>query len=355
MAFKIALGLALAAQILAALLALRLNHLYRAQRAWLFISGAAILMALLRLTSLLDVWHRTDPVHEDPVFWTLALTSLMISLLMLAGMALLEPLFRQIAQAQKILRDENKQLVSAVEATAAEMQLAKRIQQNLLPERAPELARLQIAGASHPAEWTSGDYYDYFHLANGDQGVLVADASGHGTGPALLMTTTRAAVRAFATSACDVGELMSRVNHALCQDIDDSRFVTAFLVAINENSGCVHWVGAGHTSWLCRNSGETVELCPEHPPLGVVNGQPITTKELPALEPGEVLVLMSDGILETESPNGEMLGIEPVLRLVHGHHQDSAAEIVERIFALSDQFADGPQRDDNTVVIIKGV
>jgi len=355
MAFKIALILALVAQVLAALLALRLNNLYRAQRAWLFVSGAAILMALLRLTSLYDVWDRTGDVRDDMVLWTLTLASLTISLLMLGGMALIEPLFRQIEEAQQILRQENRQLASAVEATAAEMQLARSIQQGLLPDAPPAIPGLDIAGASRPAEWTSGDYFDYFQLAGGDQGVLVADASGHGTGPALLMSTTRAAVRAFAASSDDVGQLMTSVNGALCEDISDNRFVTAFLIAFREESLQSHWVGAGHASWLCKRSGETIELAPDHPPLGVLNGREIRQRPLPELETGDILLLITDGILETQNVDDELLGPEAVLATVAQNREASAAEIVEAVFALADRFADGPQRDDNTVVIVKAV
>ena len=352
MAFVLALSLALVAQLLAAIFALRLNHRYRAQRAWLFISGAAILMALLRLTSLMDVWQRSADVNDDLVLWTLTMASLTISLLMLAGMCLIEPLFRQIEEAQGVLREENEKLASAVEATEAEMQLARRIQQDLLPKSPPALKHYDIAGGSHPAEWTSGDYFDYFSMANGDQGVLVADVSGHGTGPALLMSTTRATFRALAKSAADAGELMTSVNDQLCKDVSDSRFVTAFLLALDLNRQAAHWVGAGHTGWLCRTSGEIVELEPDHPPLGVVEGRRIEARPLQQLEAGDVVLLITDGILETA--NGQdMLGAEAVLETIASNRQQSAAEIVDAIFDLAAEFAGGPQTDDNTVVIAK--
>ena len=355
MAFIVALILALVAQTLAALCALRLNWLYYGQRAWLFISGAAILMALLRLVSLLDVWDRPGDVHEDYVLWALTLASLTISLLMLAGMYLIEPLFRQIKQAQELLRRENRQLASAMQATAAEMELARNIQQGLLPQQPPELPAFEFAGASRPAEWTSGDYFDYFPLANGDLAVLVADASGHGTGPALLMSTTRASMRAFASSASDAGELMTSVNRMLCNDITDSRFVTAWVVAFDRNGPKACWVGAGQAAWICKAAGEDVELSPEHPPLGVGGSHELTARPLPALAKGDVLLSITDGILETENAQGKMLGIEPVLETIRRNRNGSADQIVRAIFSLAGEFTAGPQRDDYTVVIAKAV
>lgn len=355
MAFIIALILALLAQTLAAIFALRLNWMYYAQRAWLFISGAAIIMALLRLVSLLDAWHQPGDVREDYLLWTETLASLTISLLMLAGMYLIEPLFRQIKEAQELLKRENRQLTSAMQATAAEMELARNIQQGLLPQQPPELPAFDIAGASRPAEWTSGDYFDYFPLANGDLAVLVADASGHGTGPALLMSTTRASMRAFASSASDAGELMTSVNRMLCKDITDSRFVTAWVVAFDRDAANACWVGAGQAAWICRMTGQSVELSPEHPPLGTAGSQKLTAQPLPAFAKGDILLSITDGILETEDAQGKMLGIEPVLETIRQNQTDTADQIVRAIFSLAGEFTAGPQRDDYTVVVAKAI
>lgn len=352
MAFQFVLGAALAAQVAAAVLALRLNHRYRIQRAWLFISSAAILMGVLRFTSLMDIWDRPPDVHRDAVLWAMTLAALLISLLMLGGMALIEPFFIQIEKAQRLLRDRNRELESAAQATEEEMRLAKSIQQNLLPKAAPDVPNLDVAGASESAEWTSGDFFDYFQLAGGDLGILIADASGHGMGPAILMSTARAFLRAFADECSDPGQLLTRVNRALANDIHDHRFVTAFLVALDFDRREARCVGAGHSGWLIKSDGAAHELSADYPPLGVLKDCRMQSQPLP-LEPGDIPLLVTDGIVESENSLGAMLGHEQVLDVVAERRHLSSSQIVSHIFRLAQDFTDGPQRDDNTAVVIK--
>jgi len=152
MAFKFVLILATVLQFGAALFALRLNRRYRRQSAWLLISAAAMLMAFRRLFTLISYWDRAIDVVWDPTLWAESLATLTVSILFVAGIALIEPLFQEIAQAEEVLQREKQRLEHIVQETEDEFRLARRIQRNLLPDGNPRLPGLDVAGASQAAE-----------------------------------------------------------------------------------------------------------------------------------------------------------------------------------------------------------
>ena len=213
MVFKTILILAAFAQLLAAGLALRINLRYRIYSAWFLLSAAASVGAILRLTTLSEVWTQTPTLYEDRNLWLSTVAALLASILLLGGMALIEPFFVRISEAEKTLRQEHRQLTTIVRATEEELKLAQRIQRRLLPASAVKLPGLDIAGVSHAAEWTSGDYFDYLSLRSGRTAVVIADVCGHGIGPALLMSSTRASLRGLAPTLDDVGELRAELPH----------------------------------------------------------------------------------------------------------------------------------------------
>lgn len=352
MAFKIALLLALGAQLSAASIALQLNRRYRVHHAWVFLSAAAALLAVLWFTSLIDIWYR-DPSTYDQFLWTSTLTSLMIAVLMLAGFAMINPLFQQIEEAQALLLRRNQELTNEVEASRAEMTLARKIQQGLLPKDTPNTPGLEIAGASLPAEWTSGDYFDYVQLSDNRWGVLIADASGHGTGPALLISSARAFLRGMAPDHEDPGALITQVNRMLAEDIYDTRFVTAVLCVFDASARLSSYVGAGHCAWLVRADQPVRDLAADHPPLGILPDYRFVTQPGPDIQPGDILVFASDGIVEAANPNGEMLGTERLLGRVSELCVKSSREIVDGVFQLTRDWVGGPHKDDITAVIVK--
>ncbi|MCO6457442.1 MAG: PP2C family protein-serine/threonine phosphatase [Pirellulaceae bacterium] len=354
MASKAVLIASVVAQILAAALALRLNRRYPAPAAWLFISGAALVMAVLHMATLYDIWHTATVPQEQLLVWTRSLASLLISILLLAGMALIEPLFRQISQAQRILEREREQLASQVRETEDEMRVARKIQRDLLPRAAPDLPGFDLAGESRSAVWTSGDYFDYVPFPCGDLGLIVADASGHGTGPALLMSSTRGLIRALARTYGDVGELLTQANRAVAADVQDGRFVTAFLARLNPATGEIRYAGAGHAGLLLHADGSRQILEPDSPPLGAASDAVVTVRRLDPLVPGDVLILVTDGLLETQSARGEQFGTQRLLDVADAHRQQSAAGILQAIFSAARKFSDdGPQHDDMTAIVLK--
>jgi sigma-B regulation protein RsbU (phosphoserine phosphatase) len=354
MPVKVALMLAFVAQVAAALLALRLNFRYRIYSAWFLVSAAASAGAILRLTSLVEIWGESPTIQGQWSLWITAVASLFVSVLLVGGMALIEPFFQQIARAEETLRREHHQLTSMVKETEDELRLAQRIQRQLLPTNAPHLPQMDVYGASEPAEWTGGDYFDYLELCGGATAIVVADVSGHGLGPALLMSSTRASFRALAPTVSEVGELLTCGNRAVVDAVSRTEFVTACVVRYDLNCRALFYATAGHAAYLLKGDGSSLVLAGKAPPLGILPDLVVTTDQHVGIEPGDVLILVTDGILETHNATNEMFGETRLFDIAAKHRQHKAKEVVTALFDASRVFADGqPQQDDNTAVVIK--
>lgn len=354
MAFKIALILAFAAQLTAAIFALRLNFRYRIYSAWFFVSGAFAVAAILRLTTLCETWTEPPTFQDNWVQWASAFAALSASIMLLGGMSFIEPFFKQMAEHQATLQSEHDQLESIVKETEEELRLAQRIQRQLLPRSEPEMGYLDVCGRSDPAVWTSGDYYDYLSLKNGNTALIVADVSGHGLGPALLMSSTRASFRGIAPTTDDIGELMTSGNRAVADAVSDSEFVTAFAALYDEANHILSYSAAGHGAYLLRADGSTEVLTGDSPPLGIVPELEIGISPAKSISDGDILVLVTDGILETSNADGDQFGEERLLGVVQQYRRASANRIVDRLFSATRNFAKNqPQQDDITAVIVK--
>ncbi len=360
MSFKIVLILAIIAQVLAAGLALRLNHRYKWYSAWVLISGAATVMAILQVSVLLTIWSWTSEaeVEQPDIYelWTICVCALLVSVLFVGGVSLIEPLFNEIVQAEELIKKEKQLLESEFNQTKEELRIAREIQQRLLPASAPDIPGFDLAGASLPAEWTSGDYFDFIPMRDDRFAVVVADVSGHGTGPALLSTATRAYLRALTKSYGDVGEILTMANRSLADDVDQGRFVTAFLARLDPKTRTLVYASAGQDGILLTGDGKTKALDAAGLPLGAIADTTHDTAPEIQLAAGDILLLTSDGIAETEAESGEQFGLERIIDVVRKEHDRSAREIVDVLLNSARDFANGsPQRDDITAVVAKVV
>jgi sigma-B regulation protein RsbU (phosphoserine phosphatase) len=354
MLLKVALISAAIAQLIAAFLALRINLRYRIYSAWFFLSASACVGAILRLNTLSHTWQEPPTFATNGPLWLTALASLLASILLLAGMSLIEPFFEQIAQAEQALRSEHRQLTSIVKETEAELQLAQRIQQHLLPAEPPKLPGVDIFGKSLAAEWTSGDYFDYLTLRDGTVAVVIADVSGHGLGPALLMSSTRASFRGLAPSVADVGELLTYGNRAVVDSVSEREFVTSFATRYNASLRAIDFAGAGHNAYLMRCDGSSQMLAADGPPLGIVPDLKISTSQQSDIRTGDILILVTDGILESRNARGEMFGEKRLLESVEKSREHSAALIVAELIQAARSFSENQlQEDDITAVVMK--
>jgi sigma-B regulation protein RsbU (phosphoserine phosphatase) len=353
MAFKVVLLISLVAQLGAVILAMRLNLRYRIYSAWVLISAAAFVMAVLRVASLVEIWNEAPSWHDNPVLWTTSISSLTVSMFLLFGLALVEPFFKQIELAQATIQHEHERLKMNLRETESELRLARQIQQDLFPRQAPELPGLDVAWICRPAEWTSGDFFDFVPLRSGRTAFVVADVCGHGLGPALLMAAARASIRAVARTVDDVGELLTLANPTV-QDHPSSRFVTAFAATVCATNGTLAFAGAGQPAFLIRNDGSHQVLMAEAPPLGVVAEFSLLSQTDATLTRGDVLVLVTDGILETRNDRLELFGHHRLFQVIEENRNASAQTILQALLDATHSFASGtPQGDDITVAIVK--
>ncbi|MBU1699078.1 MAG: SpoIIE family protein phosphatase [Candidatus Eisenbacteria bacterium] len=237
-----------------------------------------------------------------------------------------------------------------------EMQVAALVQKHLYPKKPPHVPGFDIAGATFPADAMCGDYYDFIRSTNGSLGIAIGDVSGHGFGPAMVMTQTRAYLRSLLQNHQDLNEILKRLNEVLVKDLELHRFVTLLYARLDIAARRIVYASAGHTSgFIIDPAGEVrVELQSTGLPLGVLSGQEYSVSDSIELRPGEIAIFLTDGITETQTADDRYFGIEGVLEIVKNNRRESAEEIVEHVRNAVRIFAAGmPQSDDITIVICK--
>src|SRR5262249_41214360 len=251
---------------------------------------------------------------------------------------------------------ERRQAERAWHEREKEFDLARQIQQRLLPKAAPALAGFPIGGASRPAHKAGGDYFDFLPMPNGHLGIAVGDASGHGIGAALLMAETRAYLRALALTLGDIRGILTFINRRLAEEIEDDYFVTLLLAQLNPVTRCLIYSNAGHWPGCILDARGEVQavLHSTGPPLGVDPAGGFWPPGALILGPGELIFLFTDGVVEAFSADGTPFGLERALDLVRAHRRETPGEIVEALFHAVREFSGDIQTDDMTAVIIHG-
>ena len=268
---------------------------------------------------------------------------------------------RLVAAVDRELKDaEERQARKAAErsllAQEEEFRLAREIQQRLFPDAAPKLAGCDIAGASCPATATGGDYFDFIPAPAGDLLIVVGDVTGHGLGPAMLMAAARAYLRALVLSDQRFEDILARARHLLVEDLGLDRFITLFFARLEPATGVWTFINAGHPPGyvLAPDGRIKAEMMPGTPALGLdLDELPLAPVQI-ALEKGDLVLLLSDGIPEARSSAGEEFGEERVLAIVRRERARPAAEIIRILMDEARRFSDpDPLQDDMTVVVVK--
>jgi len=253
-------------------------------------------------------------------------------------------------------RNRRRKAEKRVRSSRLELQLARKIQQKLFPAVAPTVLGFEIAGMSSPAAATGGDYFDYVPMLNEHIGVVVGDVSGHGFGPALLMASTRAYMRAFAQTHSDLGELLGLVNRVLSTDMEDERFVTIALARFDSRTRSLVYASAGHPTGYVLDASGQVRVClpSTGQPLGIALHESFSESPMILLRSGECVILVSDGLTEASAPDGTAFGWKRAVNIVRCYRRDPAARIVANLYHAVRAFSqNAPQLDDITAVIIK--
>jgi PAS domain S-box-containing protein len=250
-------------------------------------------------------------------------------------------------KAENELRDNQEQF-----------RVAREIQQRLFPKSAPATPGLDLAGASYPAEATGGDYFDFLTMPDGALGVVVADVTGHGIGPAMLMAETRAYLRLLTRNRTDLGIIMDRANQMLAEDVSYERFVTMILTKFDPKSRSLTYASAGHPPGYVLNAAGELKCLLKRTggPLGIQPDAKYTESSPMQLAPGDVILLLTDGVDESMSPAGEFFGLDRILGAVRPHLNRPAVEIVDALYQAVRIFSENTQQlDDVTAAVIKVV
>jgi sigma-B regulation protein RsbU (phosphoserine phosphatase) len=240
------------------------------------------------------------------------------------------------------------------------LDLAKEVQQNLLPKEDPQFPGLDISGKSIYCDETGGDYFDFFDNIGKDTkkyGVVIGDVSEHGIPSALLMASARAFLRQRAALSGSIADVVSDVNRQLTRDVEDTgRFITLFYLQIDMNKPSLTWVRAGHEPAVLFDpaTDRFEELTGEGIALGIDDSWQYVEKNRTALTAGQIILLSTDGIWEARNSQDEMFGKQAIYRIIRQNSHAGAAKIQDAILAELKQFQQGVEAaDDITLVIIK--
>ncbi len=250
----------------------------------------------------------------------------------------------------------HKQTLEQLNDKLIQLQAAQRIQQSLLPHHAPRLPGADIAGFSCPAAYAGGDMYDYLPMIGGDLGIVIGDVSGHGIAAALHMASTHAFLRSLAQTCATIGEIMTRANHFVHEEIDPENFVTLMLVRFDPTSRTLTYANAGHPPGLVLDAHGQVkaELKSSRIALGIQDHLDFSVGDPITLQTGDLVVLITDGILDVESPGGDLFGSERVLDTIRAAQAGTCQEILDDLRRALDRHADTQQpRDDLTALVLK--
>ena len=238
-----------------------------------------------------------------------------------------------------------------------EMALAREIQRALLPDGAPSIAGWDLAGINIPCLTVGGDYFDYLERGEGKHWLVIADVSGKGTGPAILMASIQAALRALGgLGAISLQDLAERLNAIVYRSTELNRYVTAFFSCLDCSTGEMEFVNAGHCyPILMRRTGAVERLVEGGPVIGLFPDLHMTTGRT-TIEKGDLLVMYTDGLSETRSPEGEEFEDERILEALRGMIGRPSQEIVARLVAGVRVFAaDAGLSDDLTLMVAQRV
>lgn len=249
---------------------------------------------------------------------------------------------------------QNAQLVKDKTRIEEQLNLAYEIQVNLLPKSPPCIRGYDIAGKSTPALSVGGDYFDFIPIDEGKNAVCVGDVSGKGLPAALLMATVQATLRAQTMVDVPVDELVNHANKLIYRCTNDERFVTLWYGVLDAAAHKIDYCNAGHDHpFLVSANGVVRRLASTGLALGVLDHFTYQKGSL-SMEPGDVLVVYSDGVPDTIDKTDGQFGEERLEAVIVEHHEGSARDLVKHITkALAEHAGTTPQFDDLTLVVVK--
>jgi phosphoserine phosphatase RsbU/P len=257
------------------------------------------------------------------------------------------------------LETQNVKLQQAVRTGEARLELqekeletAREIQAGLIPKQIPQSGDLQIAASWEPARAVGGDYFDVIKLDDQRVAICIADVVGKGIAAALLMANVQAAVRAFATDHALPSEICDRLNHVLCSNLAPGKFVTFLCCIVDAKAGTLTYSNAGHCFPLLAHSAGKVAVCAEGGlVLGVVPESRYVDSVV-SLEPGDKLLLFTDGIFEATNSMGEEFGEARLRKALSALVYSDIEAVHSKLMQEVSLFCGGNFADDATLVLL---
>ncbi len=240
------------------------------------------------------------------------------------------------------------------------LNLAREVQQNLLPRDNPAVKGLDIAGKSIYCDETGGDYFDFLENDDPEDGkfaVVIGDVSEHGIPSALLMATARAFIRQRSALSGDISRVVSDVNRQLTRDVEESgRFMTLFYLLIDPTRRHLQWVRAGHDAAILYDPAKDQfeELGGDGIALGIDQDWQYETYERGGLDSGQIILLSTDGLWEAQNSDGDMFGKDAIYEIIRRNPRAGAGELLDSLLYAVTRFQKGQQpTDDITLMIVK--
>lgn len=233
-----------------------------------------------------------------------------------------------------------------------EFKEAQDIQEGLLPKEIPQIPGIEVAGNWRPARIVGGDYFDVLRFSDTRMAVCIADVSGKGISAALLMSNLQAVVRAFAAEHVRPRDLMSKVNRLMCANIMPGRFVTVFYALLDTAQGKITFCNAGHNppllvhednSWQRLNTGGSI--------VAAFSEAHYEEQEI-ALQPGDRLVMFTDGVTEAANAGQTEFGEERLIETLLACQSLSTGEFQSRLLDQVSAWTGGEFQDDATVLVL---
>lgn len=239
------------------------------------------------------------------------------------------------------------------EGLERELELAAGMQRSLLPAHAPDLLDASLAAACLPAAQVGGDYYDFVPGDNGATYAVVADVTGHGLGPGLIMAMTRSVLRAELRGSASLPGAVAATNNVMWADlVATAAFITIFVARYEPTTRRLSFVNGGHhPALLGHPDGSVEDLDCDGMPLGLLPDPPYEQGSR-VLEPGSTVVIFSDGIVEGQSPEGVMYGTSRLREIVAGAAVGSAADLVACVLDDLQRFQAGATQDDDVTLVV---
>jgi sigma-B regulation protein RsbU (phosphoserine phosphatase) len=238
-----------------------------------------------------------------------------------------------------------------------ELAVGRKIQLSLLPEKTPEISGWEFAAVYQAARQVSGDFYDFIDLPGEPKriGMVIADVVDKGVPAALFMALSRTVIRTMAVGGRGAAAVLKKSNKLILKDSRASLFLTAFYAELDRQSGRLCYANAGHNRplWLRKSTGQCQELSEAGSLLAVLPLLDLEEQEI-WMEPGDVLVLYTDGLTEAMNKQREIFGEERLRAVIEAECESDAQAMLAAILAAVEDFVKGvPQGDDLTMIVVR--